>query len=497
MGNTPYSVATPEDNSALQEQTASVRYSEPLSSKEVADSKKEAINFIIGANPECQGVNLSNRDTLLELFRDALREYKISHSGHEDTPRIYETILTKEQAVVARFVGLAGEFLSKPLDTGRCSEIFKTFDSLGTKDLKWQDPHEFLIERTGGSRKDSLLLWYYFETELLPNAKSENELVEAGELNKTQLEQVRNAVIHVLNNYQEVLDSWKKTTKSQRPVGRNELLFWYLEENKMKLPGQKGKKQNSTIINAIDFISHTDEHEMAVSTLSGTPSIYNAVKLPDRIGLNSEQKAVSAVEVKAYTPEEFDTWVAVLGRVASLEVTPKNESEEERTERLAELALYDRQGLQVNILDGSCKGMRLGVDTDGLRLTLNIINGEQPGYVEKKKIDYVDPETAEVTSNVVELYPQIVLRLPSGLSKDSISKLGEAVGNFGIRNLVVEELPFDSKEIRDLAYSMFMYRTLKVNKNNVYDPSKIPAEYKAGDAINVMNALKDRNYWKI
>lgn len=507
MGNTPYSFAAPEDaHSSEQPPLSNINLGEPLSSAEISASKSVSTDFVIGPDPKCHGVDLNDRTTLLRVFSDALRGYKYNHPGYESGNSgnkekirgLLESEATIEQAVVAKFGSLAGEFLSKPLVPGTCNKIFETTDSLSKRGLQWIDPNEFLEKRTGGTKKDSLLVWYYFETELLPKSKPEDDKTTPRELNRPQLEQLRDAIVFVLNNYQKVWDEWKAVNPKQTSVGTRELTFWYLTRSDMDLAGQKSKEQHTIIINALDFVSHGESHEIAESVRNGVPSLYNRTTIPDQLGVDANGKVVSAIEVRSYSPREFEAWVKTLERAASLLNAPIDENEKDRSKREGELALYDRQGLQVTVFEGPYAGTRLGVNTDGLHTTLNILNGDKIDTIKPvEKIDFVNPVTGEVTTVESEIYPQIILRIPQGLDKDLLSRLGEVTGTLGIRNFVVEELPFDSKEIRDLAYSMFMYRTLKVDKNSVYDPSQIPAEFKTEGTVDVMNALKDRKHWKI
>ena len=132
-------------------------------------------------------------------------------------------------------------------------------------------------------------------------------------------------------------------------------------------------------------------------------------------------------------------------------------SEQEKNDRAADAALYDRRGSQVNILGKDMRptGMRLGVNFEGLRYFINVANNEAPHSALKVNIDLINDETAEVIQKEVDFEYPIIVRLPQDIPNEDILELGSVLEKLNISNIAIQKLPFTSREINEKGFGIY------------------------------------------
>jgi len=426
-------------------------------------------------------------DTLREKAGNYLYE-KGAHSGGKHAEDILSLIKESVDKVsdqevgakikysVANVRGLLAEMMSKKLDLSECETVYKLKDFFPKSVAV--DPYDHYIDM-GGLRKDAVLINNFFETSAQEVLPKENE---PGYITQEQVDTLKKDTITALVNY----DSIEKKMDVKN-TGRDQLIRWHIQNQGHFLGGKKTKTQNKLLNQALATTDKRDTTTLKTLIEKRAEPAYVATTLPDEFLEDSEGKIVGVIEVKAYTPPEVKNWIEALKQSKSLEFETFGLSEQEKSDKAADAAFYNRRGSQVNILDNNLKptGMRLGVDFEGLRYFINVANNETPHTALKVKVDLINNETAEVVQREVAFEYPVIVRLPQDIPDEDILELGSILEELGVSNIAIQKLPFTSKEINEKGHGVY----------HRFGDTKEMERLKRSIDPNVTSALNRKTAW--
>lgn len=466
-------IFTPEDSDAHVERQLNENEADYVAPKQESrhtpaendNIRREAVRHALNPESQSEGIGVTNVLALIE-----------SEALKNKSPK----------EIIRNVAGYANEILTQTLKYEDCETLYKGPASIVPKG-EIKTAYELMQNQTGYSRKDIALI---------------NDFInkyETDELTKNELESLKNDVINVYANRNQIQDLWRqenRNSKFQAPGGSG-LVRWYINHEGRILDSKKTKAQNKIIDSALKYISHPDrdkEPEKYVKSLieyEGDPPYISTI-LPDSLIIGSSGKLEGAVEVKAYLPEEVKALVKTLEEVEKLESQRELPGSKEEGVRLSKLSKYNRQGLSVTISSeefSSMGGMRLGADIDGIRKFITISNS--PDTSQSLKYDMVDSVTGEVHQEEFE-HP-VILRLPRDVADEDIKKLGGLSEKFGYKNVIIQKIPFGSNDINMLAYTYFSKMGLE-NERKTREESQVAQRLK--DRFpGLIETLKDDKLW--
>jgi hypothetical protein len=396
------------------------------------------------------------------------------------------------RAFVNNIRGFSGEILSKSLDLEFCKTSYVTpkFEQ-NLSNAKVMDPQEY-FGTDESARKDILLVEYYFKQHMTGEAGGYPSL------SKEEYEKTGLYITEALTHYQDLLTEWKKENKGW--PGSSTLIRWYIDKMEPYDDQGKNKKKerNRLIDDALQFKSHTPKQIAKTHLPDGeekTPLMYEETALPDQF-IVKDGKIAGAVEVKAYTPEEFRIWVGQLE--ANLETEQKLDT---LTDSIIKTGRLGRNSLQTYIYPGeelpkdvtATEGMRLGVNIDGIRKLVQIANNEP--FV----IDKVDPETAEVTQEDYNKEYPVVIRVPSDINEADIERMGRVIERLGYANVALQKLPFSVKDLHELGYAYLNRYTGQpriVESRGFLNEEQLKKYSDKQEVYQTLEELKKRETWE-
>ncbi len=357
-----------------------------------------------------------------------------------------ESTEAKVKYTVANVRGVVAEMLSKKLEPSECETVYKLKEFLPASVAI--DPYDYYIEM-GGLRKDAVLVNNFFETraqEILPKES------ETGYLTGDEVNTLKKDTITALVDYENI-----EKKMNVRNTGRDQLIRWHIQNQGHLLSGKKGKTQNKLLSEALSVTDKRDTTTLKTLIENHAEPAYVATTLPDEFLEDTEGKIIGVIEVKAYTPSEVKDWTNALKLSMVQEFNTFGLSEQEKNDRAADAALYDRRGSQVNILGKDMRptGMRLGVNFEGLRYFINVANNEAPHSALKVNVDLINDETAEVIQKEVDFEYPIIVRLPQDIPNEDILELGSVLEKLNISNIAIQKLPFTSREINEKGFGIY------------------------------------------
>lgn len=255
------------------------------------------------------------------------------------------------------------------------------------------------------------------------------------------IEDVRLLVLDTAKNFSKEYSRWKSEQKANRDgtyhsVDLKTLVYW---RAKRDIPTYN-KTYKKLITGAFDYASkdlHQDTGQIIVRALKNKPTPYEEIAVPDGLLVETSEMAIpgesgknviGSVEVKAYKQAEVEEWIAALRRVPAY---LQNRDELD----------YIRNSLQIfTTLDPEVKKpvlMNLGVNVDGERKFMSLVN--------------VTPSEQE--------YP-VLIRFPSNIQNTSLTELGELAEKLGIKNIIIQKIPFTDAQIHQLANDFMIHKII-------------------------------------
>lgn len=420
-----------------EQESSTIHLAEKFTEEEKEELKSKAENYIYSGEARSGG---RHPKELLSIIRNA-----VDRISEDDTDR-------KIKKAVGEVRGFTGELISKSLGLSECETIYGARIFIPNSEIV--DPYDFFNE-LGSSRKDIALLNYYFN-------KEAHEIVpkqgESGFITADEIETLKKDTISTLINYDEIERKWvSKNPQARSGVTRDELIRWNIKEQEHGLEGKKKSTQNRLLNEALKVTSNKYNANIKNLIEHHAELPYEATTLPDAFLKDRQGKIVGAVEVKSYTPQEVKDWIKSLQQTVPLELDNFGASWQEKSDKAAEAALYERKGSALRILNEKMEwtGMTLGVDFGGIRNFLNVANNETLHESLNVDIDLVNDSTGEITQEKINFEYPVVVRLPDDIPNEDILELGALFEEFGIKNVCIQKMPLTSKELNQVGHGMY------------------------------------------
>ena len=417
--------------SLTEQEPSYVQLVETLTPEQIETSREKAGNYLYENGAHSAGKRATDILSVVKEASDKMRT---------------ESAEAKIKFTVANVRGLIAEMISKKLDLSECETVFKLKEFLPQSVAI--DPYDHYIDM-GGLRKDAILVNNFFETGVQDTLPKEGE---SGYITPDELNTLKKDTITALVDYENI-----EKRMNVKNTGRDQLIRWHIQNHGHYLGCKKTKTQNKLLSDALSVTDRRDTTTLKTLIENHAEPAYVATTLPDEFLEDAEGKIIGVIEVKAYTPSEVKDWINALKLSTVQEFNTFGLSEQEKSDRAADAALYDRRGSQVNILgkDMNPTGMRLGVNFEGLRYFINVANNEAPHSALKVNVDLINDETAEVVQKEIDLEYPVIVRLPQDIPNEDILELGAVLEKLSISNIAIQKLPFTSQEINEKGFGVY------------------------------------------
>ena len=320
-----------------EQESSTIHLAEKFTEEEKEELKSKAENYIYSGEAHSGG---RHPKELLSIISNA-----VDRISEDDTDR-------KIIKAVGEVRGFTGELISKSMGLSECETIYGAMIFIPNSEIV--DPYDFFNE-LGSSRKDIALLNYYFN-------KEAHEIVpkqgESGFITADEIETLKKDTISTLINYDEIERKWvSKNPQARSGVTRDELIRWNIKEQEHGLEGKKKSTQNRLLNEALKVTSNKYNANIKNLIEHHAELPYEATTLPDAFLKDRRGKIVGAVEVKSYTPQEVKDWIKSLQQTVPLELDNFGASWQEKSDKAAEAALYERKGSALRILNEKMEWM--------------------------------------------------------------------------------------------------------------------------------------------